>query len=189
MKTVIPAGRVLVHNHVRHTARTPSSVRGALTLLPLILLLAGCQTYGNKTVDDPKKYLSLREGVSTKRDVYGVFDQPQDVDYSNDKTRSMWTYFKVESSPTAWSYVPYISLIAGGTNEDTTKAYFFFDSDDRLIRTQADKKSDSTNEWVGMARMMSQGNRDDKAVHVSQEMAKIGKPFDQKLAHSVKFVQ
>ena len=37
--------------------------------------------------------------------------------------------------------------------------------------------------------MISQGNRDDRAVRVSQEMAKIGKPFDQKLAHRVKFVQ
>ena len=160
-----------------------------VTLLLLLLLLAGCTTYGNRTLEDPKKYLNLREGVSTKRDVYAVFGQPHDVDYSNDKTRCLWTYFKVESSPNAWAYVPYIGLIAGGVNEDTTKAYFFFDSDDRLIRTQTNKKSDSENSWVAEARMISQGNRDDRAVRVSQEMAKIGKPFDQKLAHRVKFVR
>jgi hypothetical protein len=160
-----------------------------VTLLLLLLLLAGCATYGNKALDDPKKYLNLSEGVSTRHDVYAVFGQPHDVDYSNDKARCLWTYFKVESSPNAWAYVPYIGLIAGGVNEDTTKAYFFFDSDDRLIRTQTNKKSDSENSWVAEARMISQGNRDDRAAHVSAEMAKIGKPFDAKAAHKVKFVK
>ena len=166
-------------------------IKWAFAAIPaaICLSLVGCATYGNKTLEDPTKYLNLREGVSTKRDVYAVFVQPQDVDYSNDKARCLWTYFKVETSPTAWSYVPYIGIIAGGTNEDTTKAYFFFDSDDRLIRTQTNKKSDSENSWAVMARAISQGNRDDRAVRVSQEMTKIGKPFDQKLAHTVKFVQ
>jgi len=101
----------------------------------------------------------------------------------------MWTYFKVETSPNAWSYVPYIGIIAGGTNEDTTKVYFFFDAEQRLIRTQTNKSSDSENSWVGMARVMSQGNRDARAERVSAEMAKIGKPFDKKAAHRVKFVR
>lgn len=151
-------------------------------------VLCSCATYGNKTVDDPSKYLNIREGKSTKQDVYGVFGQPHDVEYSQDRARSVWTYFKVESSPNGWSYVPYVGILAGGTNSDTTKAYFFFDADERFMRTQSTKKSDSENSWAGMARVAGQGNRDDRAARVSQEMAKIGKPFDQKLAHRVKFV-
>src|SRR5947209_7846341 len=91
-------------------------------LIVSALALSACVTYGNKGLDDPRKYLNLREGKSTKHDVYAVFGQPQDVDYSDDQARSMWTYFKVEAPPNAWSYVPYLGLIAGGTNEESTKA-------------------------------------------------------------------
>lgn len=139
-------------------------------------------------MDDPSKYLNVREGKSTKSEIFGVFGQPHDVQYAEDHTRSVWTYFKVESTPNGWSYVPYVGLLAGGTNTDTTKAYFFFDAQERLIRTQSNKKADSENSWAGIARMASQGNRDDRAKHVAQEMAKLGKTFDPKLAHRVKFV-
>jgi hypothetical protein len=149
----------------------------------------GCATYGNKTLDDPKKYLNVREGKSTKGDIYNVFGQPQDVDYSDDRARCMWTYFKVETSPNAWTYVPYISLIAAGTNEEATKVYFIFDSENRLIRMQTNKTSDSENSLAGMGRVISQGKRDTRADHVAAEMAKIGKPFDKKAAHRVKFVR
>jgi hypothetical protein len=164
-------------------------VAHAICLAFAVAMLSSCVTYGNKTLDDPRKYLNIREGESTKQDVYQVFGQPQDVDYSDDQSRSMWTYFKVETSPNAWSYVPYIGIIAGGTNEEITKVYFFFDTDQRLIRTETNNKSDSENSWVGMARVMSKGKRDDRAERVSAEMGKIGKPFDKKAAHKVKFVR
>jgi hypothetical protein len=152
-------------------------------------VLSSCVTYGNKTLDDPKKYLNVREGKSTKLDIHHVFGQPQDVDYSDDRAQSMWTYFKVETSPNAWSYVPYLGMIAGGTNEEATKVYFFFDSESRLLRMQTNKTSDSENQWIGMGRVMSKGKRDDRADRVEAEMAKIGKPFDKKAAHRVKFVR
>jgi hypothetical protein len=118
-----------------------------------------------------------------------VFGQPHNVEYSEDELQSLWTYYKVEASLNAWSYVPYIGLLAGGTNMDTTKAYFFFDVDGRLIRVQTNKTSDSENEWVGLARAISRTNRDTQAVRVEQEMRKLGKPFDKKLAKSVATVR
>jgi hypothetical protein len=165
-------------------------IRQSILLTLVGIALCSCATYGNKTLDDPRKYLNLREGVSTKLDVYSVFGQPHDVDYANDKSRSMWTYFKVESSPNAWTYVPYIGMLAGGTNEDTTKAYFFFDGAGRYIRVQTNKSSESENEWAGMARLMSGGKaREARATRVADEMKKIGKPFDKKIAKSVAYVR
>ncbi len=131
----------------------------------------------------------MREGKSTKQDIYSTFGQPQDVDYAADNAQSLWTYFKVQTSPNGWSYVPYVGLLAGGTNEEITKVFFFFDEKQRLIRTQTSKREDSENSWAGIARVASQGNRDDRAKHVEQEMARIGKPFDAKAAHRVKFVR
>jgi len=170
------------------------AVSRRMKLLPVVVLAVGatlcsCATYGNRSIDDPRKLLNVQEGKSTKRDVYGIFGQPQDVNYSTDASRSMWTYFKVEASPDAWCYVPYLGLIAGGTSEDITRVYFVFDSRDKLIRMQTNKKSDSENSWMALGRMASQGNRDDRAVRVSAETAKIGKPFDAKAAHDVKFVK
>ncbi len=165
------------------------NMRMILPSLLLIALLSGCATYGNKTLDDPGKYLNIREGKSTKQDIYAVFGQPHDVQYADDRSQSMWTYLKVQSSPNGWSYVPYVGLIAGGTNQDITKAYFFFDSQQRLVRTQTNKSSDSENSWAAIARMASQGDRDDRARRVEQEMAKLGKPFDKKAARRVKFVR
>lgn len=162
-------------------------VAGSL-LMVCAAFLWGCVTIGNDAIDNPSKFLNIREGKSTKEDVYAVFGQPHDVEYSLDGTQSLWTYFKVETAPNGWSYVPYVGLLAGGVNKDTTTLYLFFDTQSRLLRMQDTKKSEYENDWAGMARMAAQGNRDDRAEHVSREMAKIGKPFDEKLAHRVKFV-
>src|SRR5205814_7225993 len=122
----------------------------ALVLVALCTLgLCGCVTAGSKSLDDPKKFLNIREGVSTKDDVYTAFGQPHDVDYSRDRSQSLWTYYKVEASPTAVSYVPYLGILAGGTNKDIKKVYFFFGPDGKLIRMQTAASSDSTNSWVG----------------------------------------
>jgi len=148
-------------------------------------LLCSCMTVGNKSIDDPKKFLNIREGISTKEQVYAVFGQPHDLDYSQDGTQSLWTYYKVETSPNAWTYVPYIGILAGGTNTDTTKVYFFFDSGGKLIRTQSAKASDSINNWVGMAKETSHDRQEARratVARVEQEMQRMGKPFDKKRA-------
>jgi hypothetical protein len=160
-------------------------------LLPTLMagLICGCATYGNKALDDPHKYLNVREGMSTKQDICRVFGQPHDVEYSDDRERCMWSYFKVESSPNAWTFVPYLGLLASGSNEDITKVFFIFGPNQRLIKTQTNKTSDSENSWAAMGRMVAQGNRDDRASRVAAEMAKIGKPFNKKVAHNVKFLR
>ncbi len=178
----------MISNRLNTSLQPYMNIRTIICALAIITALPGCATYGNKSLDDPAKYLNVREGKSTKQDIYGVFGQPHDVQEAIDHARSVWTSFKVESTPNGWSYVPYVGLLAGGTNSDTTKAYFFFDAQQRLIRRESNKKSDSENSWAGMARMASQGDRDDRAQRVSVEMAKLGKPFDKKLAHRVKFV-
>ncbi len=69
----------------------PDRILPKLLLLVLsATLLCSCATAGNKSLDDPKKFLNIREGVSTKEQVYTIFGQPHDVDYSHDGTRSLW---------------------------------------------------------------------------------------------------
>lgn len=174
---------------VNPTRRRCSSLARGTAIFLVAAFFYSCTTVGNKTIDDPSKYLNVREGQSTKLDIYTIFGQPHDVEYAEDGARSLWTYFKVEMRPNGWSYVPYVGLLAGGTNEDSTKVYFFFDANARLVRTQTNKKEDSENSWAGIARMASQGKRDDRAKRVAEEMVKVGKPFDGNLAHKVKFVQ
>ena len=117
-----------------------------------------------------------------------IFGQPHEVDYSQDGAQSVWTYYKIETSMNAWSYVPYLGLIAGGTNEEKTQVYFFFDSGGKLFRMQTGKASDSINNWVGIAKETSHRRQEARraaVARVEQEMQRMGKPFDRKRAKQV----
>lgn len=169
-----------------------TNLKGVLARLILLafvgLALLSCATVGNKTLDDPKKFLNIREGISTKEQVYAIFGQPHDVDYSQDGAQSLWEYYKIEASPNAWSYVPYLGILAGGTNTETTKVYFFFNAQGKLIRTQTGKASDSINSWVGIAKEASHDRQERRraiVARVATEMQRMGHPFDSKHAKIV----
>jgi hypothetical protein len=169
-------------------SKTMALIRRVLLPVFTLALLSSCATIGNKSIDDPKKLVNIREGVSSKEQVYGSFGQPGEVDYSQDRTQSVWTYYKIDTSPTAWSYVPYIGIIAGGMNKDTTQVSFFFGSGGKLLRMQTGKASDSTNSWVGLAKETSHTRQEARRVtmaRVEQEMQRLGKPFDGKCAKQV----
>jgi len=165
-----------------------SALRRVLLPVFTLALLCSCATIGNKSIDDPKKLVNIREGVSSKEQVYASFGQPGEVDYSQDRTQSVWTYYKIDTSLNGWSYVPYIGFIAGGVNKDTTQVSFFFGSGGKLFRMQTGKASDSTNSWVAIAKETSHTRQEARRVtiaHVEQEMQRMRKPFDSERAKQV----
>jgi hypothetical protein len=172
----------------RACAAIPPLIRRVLLPVFTLALLCNCATIGNKSIDDPKKLVNIREGVSHKEQVYASFGQPSEVDYSQDHAQSVWTYYKIDTSPTAWSYVPYIGVIAGGINKDTTQVSFFFGSGGKLFRMQTGKTSDSINSWVGIAKETSHTRQEARRAtiaRVEQEMQRLEKPFDSKRAKQV----
>ena len=80
----------------------------------------GCATnIGNKNMIDVGRFMNLEKNVSTKKDVYTEFGQPHDVNYiANDE--SFWTYYYSKMQMNGATFVPFIGLVAGGSNTDTT---------------------------------------------------------------------
>jgi len=155
-------------------------------LLLAVLTLPACTTVGNKKVDDVNSYLELREGQSSKHDVFATFGQPHDVRYSqSEPAQCLWVYYKMHTRLSAWTFVPFVGLAAGGDAREATRAYFTFDAGDQLTRIQTVKKEDYENMWAGAVRAVSRASDKTQAQRVEEEMKKVGKPFDKKVADSV----
>jgi hypothetical protein len=77
--------------------------------LSLVLALGACATsqHGNTKIDDFGKYMQIQINDSDKRDVYLTFGQPHYVAYGSDG-KSIWSYKRLNLTPSGWSYVPVI---------------------------------------------------------------------------------
>ena len=139
---------------------------------------------GNKQLDDVGNYLQLREQKSTKNDVYTIFGQPHDV-RQLETTDSIWVYYKIYTRPSAWTYVPIVGMVAGGSARKTTFSYFVFNESGVLQKIESKSDSDYENTWAGLGRGLSNVSDKSQAQRVEEEMIKVGKPFDAKLAKSV----
>ena len=147
-------------------------------------MATGCMTMGNKQLDDVGNYLKLREQQSTKSDVYAIFGQPHDV-RPLEPTDSVWVYYKIYTRPSAWTYVPIVGMVAGGSARETTFSYFVFNDSGVLQKIESKSDSDYENTWAGLGRGLSNLSDKSQAQRVQDEMTKADKPFDAKLAKSV----
>lgn len=159
-----------------------------LVLMVSMLLLSGCMTVGNRNIDNVGSYLSLREEKSTKANVYEVFGQPHDVRSTTDG-ESLWVYYKIYSRPSAWSYVPFVGLAAGGSARETTFAYFAFDLAGTLQKIQTKNDNDYENSWAGIGRAISRVSDKSQSQRVQEEMVANGFSFDDEIAKSVSAVR
>ena len=146
--------------------------------------VSGCTTLGNRKLDNVSNYLTLREQQSTKADVYGVFGQPHDVRSMNSGD-VVWVYYKVHTRPSAWTYVPFVGMAAGGSARESTFAYFAFDSAAILQKIQSKTGTDYENMWAGLGRGISRISDKTQGQRVHDEMDRLGRPFDEKIAKSV----
>jgi hypothetical protein len=145
--------------------------------------LGGCATVGNRQLDDVGNYLSLHEQQSTKDDVFGTFGQPHDVRAADGSV--VWVYYKLHTRPSAWTYVPFVGMAAGGSAREMTCAYFAFDAAGVLQKINSKTGTDYENQWAGIGRAVYRVNDKSQAQRVREEMDRLGRPFDEKLAKSV----
>lgn len=150
----------------------------------LVLVAAGCVTMGNRKLDDVSNYLQLKEQQSTKANVYATFGQPHDV-RQLDSGNTVWVYYKVHTRPSAWTYVPFIGIAAGGSAREMTFAHFAFDQAGTLQKIQTKSGTDYENTWAGLGRALDRMSDKTQAERVQEEMASIGEPFDPEVAKAV----
>ncbi len=141
--------------------------------------------YGNKNVNDVSKFMALRPGVSTKIDVYNTFGQPHDVAYLSPQGDCRWRYFTVQMRSNGLEFVPLLGLAAAGQNTDTKITDFSFDSKNCLRDVVTKSKAQFVQNFYGLTEDIIRSSTDPKKMRVQQEMAKIGEPYDPKIASAV----
>lgn len=156
--------------------------------LTVAFVLSACTTIGNKNLDNVGSYISLRENESTKANVYEVFGQPHDVRPST-ADETVWVYYRIYSRPSAWTYVPFVGMVAGGAARDMTFAYFSFDTAGTLQKIMTRSDNDYENTWAGLGRAVARHSDKTPAQRVEDEMKASGFEFDPKIAKSVQAVR
>ena len=153
-----------------------------IPLLLLIFITNCASNFGASETQDFGRYLSIKEGVSSKTDIFDSFGQPGDVRYlSSDE--SVWSYYATKMTMNAATFIPIIGMVAGGSNADTQISRFYFDSSNTLIKVETSSKAQYVNMWVGMGTAFV---NNDYMQRIEDEMAKFELPFDQSKAVEIK---
>lgn len=151
-----------------------------VAVLAACAALGACATnVGNPSVNDFGLYQQLENGQTTKRGVFDLFGQPHTVNYVEQTGESVWQYYQVASRTNPTTYIPFLGLATGGTDLDITRADFFFDPQDVLIRSSRSERSRYQNQWLGMADAMTPSGQ---VAAVEAEMKKLELPFDRQEA-------
>ncbi|MNQ92071.1 hypothetical protein D3C85_1074790 [compost metagenome] len=141
---------------------------------------SACATnVGTQTVNDFGRYQQLKNGETSKRGVHDIFGQPHTVNYVPATGETIWQYYQVTSRMNPTTFIPFLGLATGGNDLDITRADFFFDSKDVLLRTQREQRSKYVNQWVGLGDAMTPSGQ---VQAVETEMQKYDLPFDRKEA-------
>jgi hypothetical protein len=72
-----------------------------------------------------------------------------------------------------------VGLATGGNDLDITRADFYFDPNEVLIKSQREQRSRYVNQWLGMADAMT---RSGQVSIVEAEMKRLGLSFDKREA-------
>jgi len=147
--------------------------------LSLVLALGACATsqHGNTKIDDFGKYMQIQINDSDKRDVYLNFGQPHYVAYDSDG-KSIWSYKRLNLTPSGWSYVPVWGLLFGGMNKEEKVAYFEFSQEGLLKNISSKDSSGYVNSWVGIAGGGVNDDKPENATSIKEEMEENSLPYD-----------
>ena len=154
-------------------------------IITIACLLSSCSVnQGNTAIKDFGKYANLEKNKTTKTQVYKSFGQPHNVEYVS--SSSQWTYYNTQSSMSGATFIPFVGLIAGGTNNQIFAADFFFNAKGILENYSTNEKRNFTNSFVGTARGIGSHLKNTQAERVEAEMRNSGFPYDKKEARKAR---
>ncbi len=153
-----------------------------VALVSASIIVAGCASnYGAQSVNDFNRYMQLQQNVSTKADIYETFGQPHGVLHIEETGGSIWRYASIQDTMNALTFIPFVGLVAGGSNVDITTAEFFFNSDGVYEKAERAETSRYRNMWLAMGDMMTTNGQVES---IRLEMESLGFPFDEQLARN-----
>jgi outer membrane protein assembly factor BamE (lipoprotein component of BamABCDE complex) len=95
----------------------------------VVALLAGCASSGTKVTD--AQAAQFAKGQSTEADVVARLGPPTRISKLPDGAwRDIYSYSRAQ--PRAESFIPYVNLLAGGSDTTTTAVSFRFGADGKL---------------------------------------------------------
>lgn len=104
-----------------------------IVIVAISLSMVGCSSVGNKKIKD-KEFISknVKKG-NTKNEVRSALGEPTNVDFLENGNEK-WTYIRSETDIRATSFIPIISMFAGGYDSNVDKLYILFDEDEKVLR-------------------------------------------------------
>lgn len=155
-------------------------LRTAIVAVALSFGLVGCATnVGTQSINDFGRYQQIQPGQTTKKQLHAVFGQPHVIQKIDPTSESIWSYYQVVSRMNPTTFIPFVGLATGGNDLDITRADFYFDRNEVLLKSQREQRSKYVNQWIGMADAMT---RSGQVETVKAEMDRLGLPFDKKEA-------
>lgn len=152
-------------------------MRQAFIALTVLVFATGCaQNLGTQTVNDFGRFTALREGETTASDIHRSFGQPHAVRSIDQTGERIWTYASMRATTNIATVIPFVGMVAGGTDVDATVANFYFDNTDTYIRAERTERSRYKNMWLMMGDSMT---RSGEAERVCSEMTRLGLPCDE----------
>lgn len=134
---------------------------------------------GTQTINDFGRYQQIENGQTSKKELYAVFGQPHVIQTIPANNESVWAYYQVVSRMNPTTFIPFVGLATGGNDLDITRADFYFDADEVLLKSQREQRSKYVNQWIGLADAVTPTGQVEK---VRAEMDRLGLPFDKKEA-------
>lgn len=104
-----------------------------LMIIFISLGITGCSNMGNEQIKN-KEFISQNVAKGkTKNEIKNSLGEPSDVTFSGNGNET-WLYIRSETQTRFTSFIPYISVIAGGVDSSTDKLYILFNSEDKVIK-------------------------------------------------------
>ncbi len=155
-----------------------------LVVIAIPFLAASCAQQGNVQATNAASYSNFKKGVTTKKQVHAALGQPHDVRKQSGGSR--WSYYHVTMKMNGMGLIPFAGLFLPGTNTTSNVGLVYFDPNDRYLSVNTKSSSDMQNSFAQLGRAADSLGTDTQHVRVSEEMSRLGLPFDKKEAMKAK---
>lgn len=93
--------------------------------MALIIMLAGCASYGKKI--DAQAVQKIEQGVTTEQEVYALLGKPMSSSITQDGKKFLM-YMHVKSQAKASSFIPIVGAFAGGADTESTQVQIWIEN-------------------------------------------------------------
>ncbi|MGJ0478668.1 hypothetical protein [Pantoea agglomerans] len=117
-----------------------------LILVSLVAVsLIGCTTTGNRALQNESEVTvqnKIKEGVTTKSDVKGMFGSPDSVNFT-DGGKEIWKYSFANSKVSGKAFIPFYGLFHNTVTGSKKELVVMFDGDKVSKYSMSESKIDS----------------------------------------------